>query len=214
VDAGRLREVIRCGKAILDADETGEYGESPSGGADIDRKTADIPNITMRIQTCIATLLQICPPSTYPIVPLSRLFVRLSTIKPITTLSALASVLQHLDYAIAGAKAVYTPHHPTLAVLAAQKARLLGIEVVQEDRVPNVQMLLMRGVSAEDMMLLQSMGITGEAARLRCAVEAYREAIQRCRGCFGADGGVLGKGLGSELEVVERELAIMLGNGR
>jgi hypothetical protein len=91
---------------------------------------------------------------------------------------------------------------------------LLGIEVVQEDRVPNVQMLLMRGVSAEDMMLLQSMGITGEAARLRCAVEAYREAIQRCRGCFGADGGVLGKGLGSELEVVERELAIMLGNGR
>lgn len=208
VDTGRLQQVVVRGKDLLEADGRGEYGTYLCMElANVDASNADIDTALMRLQTCVATLLQTCPASTYPVVSLSRLIVRLLTVRPINTIKALAPVLKHLLDAQTGAEAIYTPHHPTLAVLAAQKARLLGVELVEEDRVQHVQLLLKRGVTPQDVMVLQGMGIVGEASRLRAAVEAYREAIKRCQGCFGPKGGVLAAKLEREMQVVQMEMA-------
>lgn len=121
--------------------------------------------------------------------------VRLQNLEPPTSLRALAVPLHHLSYAIEGAQAIYAPNHPTIAVLLAQKARLLGLNFPpSEDDMKN-------GRSSKHVRL--------ELRRLEAAMVAYREAAAACAGCFGREGGVVGKGLRTEMSGMETEIQAM-----
>lgn len=163
--------------------------------------------IMMRLRGCVETLLRSCPPSSYPIVPLCRIIVRLATSRPFDQLQDFYVVIKYLNDAQTGAKAIYSPYHPTLAILAAQMAKCLAIDLVPEDRVPHLQLRLGRGFGGHEMMVLQGIGVIGERSRLEKAVQEYRDAIHRCEGCFGSEGGLLATRLRGELAALERELA-------
>lgn len=146
-------------------------------------------------QDVASRLSRLCPPSAHPLIPLQRLITRLLTIEPPTSLQALSVPLYHLNLALEGARAVYAPHHPTIAILLAQKARLLGI------RFPP---------SAEEVEGVRAPGdMRSEIQRMQAAMLAYREAVRTCSGCFGSDGGAVGIGLRAEMESLEMEMRAM-----
>lgn len=140
-------------------------------------------------------LVSLCPASTRPLIPLNRLLTRLLTISSPTSLETLSVPLHHLTLALQGARSIYTGHHPTLAILLAQKARLLGIQFpLTEEEVS--------GVRSPDVA-------RSEVQRMQAALIAYREAVKACQGCFGRVGGIVGTGLQAEMEGLEREMAAM-----
>ena len=148
--------------------------------ADPDLPHTGIAGAMTRICRCIDELFEYCPPSTYPLMPLCRLAVRLLTVRPPDTVPKLAVALKYLQIAIQGAETIYSPHHPTIAILAAQKARLLAMEMGGD-----------------------------ELNRLRHALMAYREGIRRCDNCFGPGGGLVGWQLRAEMAILEQEVSAL-----
>lgn len=160
---------------------------------------------TKALQECISRLADVLPPTCHPLIPLHRLATRLLTITPPSTLQELSFPLHHLNEAIKGAEGVYVPHHPTLAVLAAQKARLLAVNL---GSVPTELSAEMQRGSRESRSEVDERGMLNELNRLKMAVVAYQDAIRKGEATFGT-GGVISLGLRDELDGLQRELAML-----
>lgn len=154
------------------------------------------PAVSIRAaQAIIGKLSPLCPPSSHPMIPLYRLIVRLQTLNQPTTIQALSIPLYNLSQALEGAQAIYAPNHPTLAILLAQKAKLLGLVF------PPTEDQLQNGRSSATVRL--------ELSRMESAMVIYKEAAAACSKCFGREGGIVGMGLRTEMNGMETEILAM-----
>jgi hypothetical protein len=170
VDVRQLRRKIEEGKRLLAVDEPDPLGHSEGLGPE------DLPVLI----SAIDALAPLVPHSAHPQLQLIHLAASL-LLPSVKEPSARARALALLDRSLAGGAHSFPAHHPTLALWAAERARVLMLPIS-----PATSFL-------KDVVE---------------AVDALRTAIKQCDSAFGK-GGTVARGLRTELEHAEQIAAMV-----
>jgi SET and MYND domain-containing protein len=152
----------------------------------LSKLTTDPQHGLTAMSTLIPSLLELTPPSSYPLFALLRLRALLLT--PPQTSQGLQECIASYALAYAGAETTHPPGHPTLAVILAEWGKTLSMELPTGAD----------GVSKQDVM-----------RRLMEAVVVLRKAYTACERGFGPGGGIVGKEVEGLIRGCEGEIGLM-----
>lgn len=138
--------------------------------------TPDAATARPKLVKLIPKLITAIPPSAHPLLQLLRLNALL--LMPPATPSDRESAITLLTAVAIGARQAHPPNHPTVAIILAERAKLIAID---PDTI---------GQEPQERTMITDSARTSKATQLHSAIEALREAAIACDRGFGAHGSV------------------------